>query len=162
MDKAIIDYQKKFEFYFVALVFTILGLSIQTSVFTNFACQYVFELLGWLLLLISGLAGLSRMEWIPAIQLTKNFKHQNLQDKKMYEDIKSRQARGFSGKQMPEAKLNLALNYVVKKIGEQDDKLKKLEKKSDIKYHTHKWLFPAGLILIILSRAIYHLHKIYA
>lgn len=54
----------KFEFYFIALVFTILGLSIQTSVLTEKFYQYIFELLSWAMLLISGLAGLSRLEWM--------------------------------------------------------------------------------------------------
>jgi hypothetical protein len=59
-----IQTQQKFEFYFLALVFTILGLSIQTAKL-SFWLQGVFEIAAWLSLLASGLAGLSRMEWIP-------------------------------------------------------------------------------------------------
>jgi len=56
-----IQTQQKFEFYFLALVFTVLGLSIQTSVFSS-KLQSAIEIAAWAFFLISGLAGLSRME----------------------------------------------------------------------------------------------------
>ena len=57
--------KERFEFYVIALAFTILGLSIQTASFGTSLPSDSFELLGWLFLFISGLVGLSRLEWIP-------------------------------------------------------------------------------------------------
>lgn len=61
--------QEKFEFYLISLVFT-LALSIQTSKFGVFIFSAdVMELLGWFSLLISGVAGLWRLEYIPVERL---------------------------------------------------------------------------------------------
>ena len=58
-----IQTQQKFEFYLLALVFTVLALSIQTAKLSS-CFQGLIEILAWVSFLISGLAGLSRMEWI--------------------------------------------------------------------------------------------------
>jgi len=57
--------QERFEFYLIALAFTILGLSIQTASFSRNPVPDMLELSAWCSLLISGLVGLSRLEWIP-------------------------------------------------------------------------------------------------
>jgi hypothetical protein len=61
--------QLKFQFYFLSLVFTLLALTIQTARFSHSPCEDAMELAGWLGLLLSGLAGLSRREWDPIIRL---------------------------------------------------------------------------------------------
>ena len=57
----------QFEFYFIALIFTILGLAVQTSSTTEILIQIVFEISSWVSLLLSGLVGLSRLEWLPFV-----------------------------------------------------------------------------------------------
>lgn len=57
--------QEKFEFYVLALIFTLLGLAVQTAKFGSYPIADRFELLGWLSLLLSGTVGLSRIEWLP-------------------------------------------------------------------------------------------------
>jgi hypothetical protein len=57
--------QDRFEFYLVSLVFTLLALSIQTSGFGESSVADIFELLGWVSLLTSGISGLWRMEFLP-------------------------------------------------------------------------------------------------
>lgn len=59
--------QEKFEFYLLALTFTLVGLAIQTATFGTHVGADVAELVGWFLLLVSGIFGLSRMEWTPVI-----------------------------------------------------------------------------------------------
>ena len=61
--KIAIEYQQKFVFYILGLTFTILALSIQTSSFEKFYFADLAEICGWLCLLVSGLLGLSRIEW---------------------------------------------------------------------------------------------------
>src|SRR6266850_6077510 len=58
--------QDKFEWYFLALIFTVLSLSIQTAKLGVSFGADIFEVLGWISLLISGISGLSRIENIPS------------------------------------------------------------------------------------------------
>lgn len=60
-----IELRAKFEFYLLALTFTILGLSIQTAEFGRYLSADAFELAGWLALFVSGTTGILRAEWVP-------------------------------------------------------------------------------------------------
>ena len=60
-----IDVQTKFDFYLLALTFTILGLAVQTATdVTELLCTLV-ELASWVLFLLSGIFGLYRLAWLP-------------------------------------------------------------------------------------------------
>jgi hypothetical protein len=61
------DTQSKLEFYAIALTFTVLGLSVQTSAFGRNLVADGLELLGWVSLLVSGMVGLSRVESMPHV-----------------------------------------------------------------------------------------------
>lgn len=58
-------FQERFEFYLVALTFTLLGLAAQTAPFGQLAVADLAELVAWGALLFSGLTGLARLEGIP-------------------------------------------------------------------------------------------------
>src|SRR6266566_4551502 len=61
-----VDVQTRFHFYVLGLTFGVLALSVQTAAFdAQPLVARGAELLAWLLLLISGLFGLSRLEWTP-------------------------------------------------------------------------------------------------
>lgn len=59
-----IDVSLKFAFYFVALTFTILGLALQSGEFDGNGSRDLLEASSWLALLVSGLAGLWRLEYL--------------------------------------------------------------------------------------------------
>lgn len=61
------DIQEKFELYLVSLTFTVLALSVQTASFGINPVGDAFELLGWVLMLISGITGLLRLELVPVV-----------------------------------------------------------------------------------------------
>ncbi len=61
------DIQEKFELYLVSLTFTLLALSVQTVSFGNHPTADVIEILGWVVLLISGVIGLFRLQYVPVV-----------------------------------------------------------------------------------------------
>ena len=66
--KVATEYESKFRFYFVALNFTLLAATIQTAQLSEMsALNALLELVSWVLLLSSGLAGLSYLEYTPVI-----------------------------------------------------------------------------------------------
>jgi len=146
-----IQTKQKFEFYFLALVFTVLGLSIQTSVFSS-NLQSVIEIFAWAFFLISGLAGLSRMEWIPV-------SYKSYSDL-TYEKSLAKEAKGGrsvvdeSGKLQSSDEIKEWIEHAERRIKERTEKMDKIEIRSKIKYFLHKWMFVAGLVLLVVSRAI--------
>ena len=59
--------QEKFEYYLVALTFTLLGLSVQTVKFGSSNVADILELVGWVVLLLSGIMALLRLEMQPVV-----------------------------------------------------------------------------------------------
>ena len=55
----------KFDFYLVVLTFTVLAFAVQTGKFVGHGVPDVIETVSWFAFLISGLAGLSRLEYFP-------------------------------------------------------------------------------------------------
>ena len=79
--------KERFETYLLGLTFAILGLSIQTARFGSSVIADSAELLAWGSLLVSGLAGLSRAEWVP--ELYRRFSIQDEQEEKAREARKA-------------------------------------------------------------------------
>ena len=57
----------QFDFYLVALTFTILAFSLQTGTFNRHGFRDFLEAASWLAFLVSGICGLWRLEYIPVI-----------------------------------------------------------------------------------------------
>ena len=149
-----ITVQQKFEFYFLSLTFVILGLSIQTAKLGTSIIPDLLEIIGWILLLISGIAGLSRMEWLPQIY---NVIHE-MQDREKYRDeAKKRITEGDLRDAFIIDEGELPIKEFLVKIDEGlktlNAKVDKLEKKSLFKYKIHKYAFVFGVILLVASRS---------
>lgn len=146
-------YRERFEFYFVGLIFTVLGLSIQTAKFSQTIIPDGFELLAWMSLLISGFMGLIRIEWTPIA-------HQYISKKKglskeideinIYKERGIKKLPGIDGDIDAD---NLLENkkWALEKAG---SNLRDVENKLSHSYKIRKWLFLAGIILLVLARGI--------
>jgi hypothetical protein len=147
--------QERFEFYVIALAFTILGLSIQTASFGESALSDSFELLGWLFLFVSGLVGLSRLEWVP-VAYNVHAEITNFQA----EAARLRQAQQTGQNEVPVIDDERGIVPIEEAIQAQDNavtrlkpKLENIEKWTLRKYQIHKWGFILGLLFLLLSRS---------
>lgn len=147
--------QEKFQFYCVALVFTILGFSIQTATFDGHIIARICELFSWLMLLISGLFGLSHLEWNPFIRIQMVRK----------DELEVEANRLLAQKNQGVREVNVLENNKVVSIeqrieeyesyvGKLDTRITKLDRKAEIKYQVFKWSFATGIVFLAAGRSI--------
>lgn len=60
-------FQQQFEFYFTGLVFTLLGLAVQTGKSTHYMWVNYFEFGGWMCLMFCGFVSLHRLWMVPTV-----------------------------------------------------------------------------------------------
>ncbi|MCA8304172.1 hypothetical protein LGN24_22045 [Burkholderia seminalis] len=148
------ELQEKFELYLLGLIFTILALAIQTAKFGNSRVPDAFEILAWISLGLSGLVGLSRLEWVPVALLT----NAKLQDVRQERDRLAGAAEaGMLRVPVVDETEPVDIHTLIaardEGIGKADARLKRIERKIIIKYEIHKWSFVAGLALLMAARA---------
>jgi hypothetical protein len=151
----------KFEFYFIALVFTVLGLTIQTSSFCKNNYQTFFEFFAWISLLLSGLAGLSRLEWVP-VEYRHYGKIADTESKlNMIESgLQGRPILKSIGEEWDQGDLKNEEQKLKTYIGKHKERAKEISKRGQIKYKIHKWGFIIGVISIGISRGILGITKL--
>jgi hypothetical protein len=118
------DYSSKFNFYIVALTFTLMGLSVQTAKFDSGSFGLGFELLGWLCLLSSGVIGLNRLSKFTSLYTLLH--RRKVHDPNLNEDERK----------------------------EFDAHINKEDLKIINMYNWQKWLFVTGLISVMFSRSL--------
>lgn len=160
--KIAIEISNKFEFYFIALVFTILGLSIQTSSLNKIFFQYIFELAAWGFLLTSGLAGLSRLEWMSIFYRH----HGELQEEQRILDMLDQGTKGRPifkslGESWTLGALKEEKARVEERVTLRKREIEKVNKWTLWKYKIQKWSFVVGLIALIISRGIGGLNTLF-
>jgi hypothetical protein len=146
--------QEKFDAYLLGLIFTILGLSIQTAKFGVSSAADASEIVAWLLLLIAGLAGLSRLEWTAEI-----YRLFGVQTEKE-EAARAAQAASLKGaKELHVVPLGTSVSvdrYIAEakeSVAIVEARLKPLQKRASIKYRLMKTAFVLGLIALMIARA---------
>ena len=146
--------QEKFEFYLVSLVFTLLALSIQTAEFGSSRFADAFEILGWLTLSISGIAGLSRLEYIPLIRGKVAIKDDFEQNINQIKELKLRGAKKvYVLETNSEITLDERLKEYEKGLSVIDPIIITLEEKGLFKYKLHRAAFVFGLSFLVVARA---------
>lgn len=147
--------QIKFDFYAVALTFTILGLSIQTAKFGTEPAADMFELLAWLSLLIAGIAGMSRLAWQPRV-----FQLMGLQSSQQdrLSGLREARERGTQLIRTLDTGTDLSLKDLIltdeRDLGKIDAQIKKTEGRATWSYRVRSWAFLLGLGALIVARAL--------
>ena len=145
--------QEKFEFYLLSLVFTLLALSIQTAKFGASVPSNALELLGWLCFVVSGLAGLSRVEWTSIIRVQmatqSGFEQEKFQLKELQLKGQTHIHVLETGQAQPIAERIANREFAVSKL---TPHIAKLEHRSHIKYELHKYGFVVGVLCVASAR----------
>lgn len=153
--------QEKFYFYMTALVFTLLGLSIQTASFGNSNTANLLELGGWVSFLMSGLAALYRLELVPNVYESADGLNKLKKEKKDFLHSKNEgQKDVFIIEENKSEKIDEYIKDLDNKILILEAHLKSVKKDIERRYIFHRWSFIAGLLFIIFSRSYAPITKI--
>ncbi len=147
--------KEKFEAYLLGLIFTILGLSIQTAKFDAGVTAGWLEFLSWLLLLLAGVAGLSRMEYIP--ELYRLFSLQDEQQNLKREGQKVRLEGTRTLHVLETDKVISIDDYIARAeagIAKVEEVVGPLQKRVSIAYEIMRWAFIGGIVSLVAARAI--------
>jgi len=144
---------EKIEFYFLGLTFTLLALAVQTFKPSTSLTADVVETGGWLLLLISGLVGVSKIEWIPVILLVKN-RESFLED--AHRGLEKAEKRGMpvmdsqSGQPVNVPELMATTGRSLNEIKSHG---LRLGKGHELRHDLQRVCFVLGLVALLLARA---------
>lgn len=145
------DLQEKFETYLIGLVFTLLAAAVQTAKFGANSVADMCELASWLFLLISGLAGMWRLEWLPLAHLA----HGVQQDAQgAIEQLEQHAAGGirmvnFEGR---EVAVDDALVALRERVSFREREKADITESTRRRYNAHKWAFVSGVALMLFAR----------
>jgi hypothetical protein len=148
-----IEIQNKYHFYFLGLTFTVLALAVETAQFGNGVIADRLELGGWLLLLLSAIAGLSHMEWFSPL-----YRYFSMEAglQKDIRDLKVVEARGGASiHNLQSDRLETSgenLDRAQKSLGKVKKVLERLKRSLLFKYRVMKYGFLAGVVCLMLSR----------
>ena len=151
------DYADKFEYYFIALVFTVLGLSIQTAPeIKSFYWNGYFEFTAWFLIAVSGICGLSRLKWKGVLY---NYHGAVRKDKARIEELEqaiSAHIRLLKPDMQPwtEAELKNEIKILQERLDKREKLSAGVEQSCQFKYSLHQVTFLFGLVLLMISRII--------
>ncbi len=149
-----LETQSKFQFYFLGLVFTLLAVSVQTAKLGVATYADGFELVGWISLLVSGIAGLWHMEYVPIMRV--NMARQSEYEEEIA-DLKKMQLQGqtqiFVVAEGTSKPIGLMIQNREKAVSVLKDVIKKHDRSNYVKYQVHRWGFILGIVCVMISRA---------
>ena len=144
-------FQERFEFYLVALTFTLLGLAAQTAAFGQFIVADWAELAAWGALLLSGLTGLARLEGIPHLYKLASVRSERL-------ELLTALRRGSGGGEVEFLNETLPLEDALAKQEANLDQIDEaLEGRDAVligKAKTQRRSFAAGVTMLLAARSL--------
>lgn len=146
---------EKFEFYFLGLTFTLLAASIQTAEFNEYSFyNSCIELFGWLALGLSGVTGLSKIEYLSSLIAIRNNKDSNSD---LARELQRAKTLGSPTVRLAQTNENRNIDDVISILSENTKiwgkRLDEFGRTHEIKHHVQKYSFLLGLILIAIARS---------
>jgi len=145
--------QERFYFYMTALVFTVLGLSIQTGSFSKSNISDSFEIISWILFLLSGLAALYRLELVSNAYESADGINKLKKERNEILEARERGKKEIFIVEGDETEdIDNYLKELSKKIDILDKHIKSVKESLYRRYAFHRWTFVLGLLCIIIAR----------
>ncbi|MCC6502223.1 MAG: hypothetical protein IT362_03675 [Deltaproteobacteria bacterium] len=144
--KAAQEVHHKFEFYFVALAFTIAAFAIQSGKFSGNTIGDCFEILSWVCITLSGAIGLHKIQYFPVLY-------------RIHDEIIKKEKCIAEYQYQEEYKNDI--EELKKDVQKTSQTKKEIEKVNRRKYLLQKVFFIFGMTLLILSRFIYQMQESY-
>lgn len=146
---------EKYEFYFLGLTFTLLGASIQTADFGDYSkVNSLIELMGWFTFGLSGVVGLSKIEYLPSLITIRNEKDSN---KGYVSELQRARALGTRSVRVAQTGEALEIDQVIStveaNVSTWSNRLEQFGKWHEIKHIVQKYSFLSALFLVACSRA---------
>jgi hypothetical protein len=146
--------QQKFDYYVVALIFTLLAASVQTAPFGKSAIRDTLELASWGLLLFAGLLALWRLEWMH-IADTLVEKLQTVTQERV--ELVKGKAQGsqsvFVASTQQMSPIDVQIANRDQSLVQIQANLDKIDRSAFRKYSIARWAFVLGLSALIAGRA---------
>jgi len=145
--------QEKFQFYILGLIFTLLGLAVQTAVFGASIVADVFELTAWIFFLVSALVMMSRLEWTPQIYHLFDLQQELKTEQNKLRQVIAAGAQVVDTVKQPIENPTELLYIFEERLNITSAQIGKIDKGAQWKYNVHKAGFVLGLMCLITSRA---------
>lgn len=146
--------QEKYEYYQAGLNFTLLAASIQTAEFGTDKVHTSLELIGWLLLMLSGVIALLRFRMQPVAHRAIAHIQRKKEALEQYREGHSKGHREVHFQEENETvPIEQAILEVQRSIEKAEPEFKALEKRLIKQQRWHLWLFICGFAFVVLSRA---------
>jgi len=145
--------KEKLELYMISLCFAVLAVSVQTSEFGRGAVPDWAELIGWVALLVSGLMGLWRMEYVP-VTLENLVKLDRMEDR--ISSLNDAKRRGTREVLLEAENRVVGIDELIKSnqdaIARAAPLVKGQERSLLVKYFVHRYSMVGGFVLLMVSR----------
>lgn len=141
--------QKKYDYYFIGVILTLLSLSIQSYKSGDFQHFCYIIIFVWILLLISFLAGMYRQERINMTLLNEAEQTWMRDELEGIEQAinNATEIKKSTGEKWTPQEIRRERDKFKKMIDKINDSITKLEKKAITAYNVQKWTFVVSLIL---------------
>lgn len=155
--------QSRNHFYLLGLVFTVLALAVETANSKGPLAASVAELLGWLLLLTSGVLGIFRFESVPRLyQLFDAQQKLTTERSRLAQAVAAGFDVVYDEQRAREGPISDYASSVEKDVELARRTVKELNASLNKRYIMHRWLFLAGVACLMVSRGWWGIAQIVA
>ena len=147
------SFQERFNVYFLAFIFGILAVAIHTASFESALVASGAELVAWVLLVVSGIAGLLRQERLPECYRLRGLKAEK---EELRNEVQKALLRGATEFHVLPAEVDVpSWRYrgeIEEEISRVDERLAAINQQLTRRYRVQRWGFFLALVFLLVSR----------